>query len=124
MRKRFRLFGTDNNVVRPVVAENFIKKEFERAARDSDTTVANSGLNTIMKIVSKFVGCDLGCRLVSVLLKKSYMTEIMILGMLSIPSKFHFEDHLLKIRGKSLGVLRHKKSSFLQYKLLAERMIS
>ena len=46
------------------------------------------------------------------LFKKLYMTEIMILGLLRIASKFHFEDHLLKMRGKSLGVLRHKKSSF------------
>jgi hypothetical protein len=51
MRKGFRLFGTDNNVVGPVVAENFIEKEFKSAARDIDTTVANSGLNTLMKIL-------------------------------------------------------------------------
>ena len=71
MRQGFRLFRTDNNVLRPVIVENFIKKEFERAARDCDTTVANSGFNTIMKIFFKFVGGDLGGRLVSVLFKKS-----------------------------------------------------
>jgi hypothetical protein len=52
------------------------------------------------------------------------MTEIMILGMLSIAPKFHFKDHFLKMRGKSLGVFRHKKSSFLNYYYLEERMIS
>lgn len=55
------------------------------------------------------------------ILKKLYITEIIILGMWSIASKFHFEDHLLKVRGKNQGVLRHKKSSILHYKLLAER---
>ena len=70
IRKGIRLFGTDNNVVGSVVAENFIEKEFKRAARDIDTTVANSGLNTLMKIFFKFVGGDLRGRLVSVLFKK------------------------------------------------------
>ena len=115
MWKGFRLFGTDNNVVGPVLAENFIKKNFKRAARDSDTTVANSGLNTVMKIFFKFVGGDLRGRFVSVLFKKPYMTEIMILGILRLATKFHFEDHLLKMRGKNLGFLIHKKSSFLHY---------
>ena len=91
MRKRFRPFGTHNNVVGPVVAVNLIEKEF------------------------KLVGGDLGGRLARMLFKKLYMTKIMILGMWSIAWKFHFEDHLLKMRGKRLGVLRHKKSSFLNY---------
>jgi hypothetical protein len=46
------------------------------------------------------------------LFKKLYMTEIMILGMWSIASKFHFDDHLLKMRGKSQGVVKHKNHPF------------
>jgi len=113
--RRVRPFGTDNNVVGPVVAENLIEKEFKRVARDIDTTVAKSGFNTVMKILFKLVGGELEGRLASMLFKKLYMAEIMVLGLWRIASKFHFEDHLLKMRGKSLGVLRHKKSSFLNY---------
>ena len=40
------------------------------------------------------------------------MTEIMILGMLRIASKFHFKDHLLKMTGKNLGFLIHKNYPF------------
>jgi len=72
MRKGFWLFGTDNNVVGPVVTENFIEKEFKCTTRDRDTTVTNSGLNSIMEIFPEFVGGDLGGRLVSVLFKKPY----------------------------------------------------
>ena len=89
MRKGFRPSGTDNNIVRPVVAVNLIEKECKCVARDIDTTVANSGFNTNMKILFKLVGGDFEGRLVSVLFKKPYMAEIMILGMLSIVSKFH-----------------------------------
>lgn len=112
MRKGFRPSRSDNNVVRPVVAVNLIEKEFKRVARDIDTTVANSGFNTVMKILFKLVRGDFEGRLDSMLFKKLYMAEIMIQGIWSIASELHFEDHLLKMREKNLGVLRHKKSSF------------
>ncbi|KUO70446.1 MAG: hypothetical protein APF81_08350 [Desulfosporosinus sp. BRH_c37] len=48
MRKSFRPFGTDNNVVGPVIAENLIEKEFERVARNIDVTVTNTGFNTMI----------------------------------------------------------------------------
>ena len=112
MRKGFRPSGADNNIVRPSVAVNLIEKEFKRVARDIDATEANSGFNTVMKILFKLVGGDFKGRFASMLFKKLYMAEIMILGMLSVASKFHFEDHLLKMRGKSLGVLRHKNHPF------------
>jgi len=112
MRKGFGPFGTDNNVVGPVVAENLIEKEFKRIARDINITVANPGFNTVMKILFELVGCELRSRLAGMLFKKLYMTEIMILRLWRIASKFHFEEHLLKMSGKSLGFLRHKNHPF------------
>ena len=112
MRKRFRTFGTNNNVIGPVVTENLIKKEFKSVARNIDTTVTKARLDTVMKILFKLIRAELGGKFVSILFKKLYLTEIMILGLWRIASKFHFEDHLLQMGGKNSGVLRHKKSSF------------
>ena len=78
-----------------VKALTFVGKDFKRTARDRDTTVANSGFNTVMNILFKLLGGNLGRSLVSMLFKKLYMTEIMTLGMWRIASKFRrsfFED--------------------------------
>jgi hypothetical protein len=55
MRKSFRPFRTDNNVVGPVVAENLIEKELESVARDIDVTVTNTGFNTMIQKLFEFI---------------------------------------------------------------------
>ena len=50
MRKSFRPFRTDNDVVGPVVAENLIEKELESVARDIDVTVTNEGFRNIIVV--------------------------------------------------------------------------
>jgi hypothetical protein len=62
MRELFRSFRTDNNVVGPIVAENFIEKEFKRIAGNIDITVANAGLNSMMKKLFEFICGDLNGR--------------------------------------------------------------
>jgi hypothetical protein len=69
MRKGFRPFGTDNNVVGPVVAENFIEKEFKRIAGNIDITVTNAGFDSMMKKLFEFICGDLNGRLIRVLFK-------------------------------------------------------
>jgi hypothetical protein len=98
MRKSFRPFGTDNNVVGPVETENLIEKEFESVARDIDVTVTNTRFNTMMQKLFKLVGGDLEGRLANMLFQDPQMREIMVLSLRRITTEFHLELHRLKMR--------------------------
>ena len=62
--KLFRPFGPHDQVVRPVIVEDLVEKEFKSVARDVNITVAKTGLDADMEVLFEFIRRDLGCRLV------------------------------------------------------------
>jgi hypothetical protein len=51
-------FRTDNNVIRPIKPENFIKEQLESIAENNDITVTDAGLYTVVEKAFKFIGRD------------------------------------------------------------------